>query len=293
MTPLNPAISSVALDAQGRIAQDIACIKCSYNLRTLSADGVCPECATPTGRSIHGDFLRFASPEWVEKLASGMNWIVGSIIISILFGCISGGVGAASRGQIPVGLVGIAGLALGIVRVIGYWLVTTPDPAQEQQESPSSARRVARFTVVLNYLLSWLAVGAAVIPSWIVMVFMVVGYVTGMVELICILIYARQLALRIPDLKMARECRQLMWGWAIVSAMPILLLIVMPLVAGSRGMGGASMGILGLGIFVVVATLIVSVFTLLLILRFRRLLSMAAMNARTTWAVSQPAFKAS
>ena len=39
----------VALDDEGRIAVDLACRRCSFNLRGRPADGSCPECSTPVG----------------------------------------------------------------------------------------------------------------------------------------------------------------------------------------------------------------------------------------------------
>jgi predicted RNA-binding Zn-ribbon protein involved in translation (DUF1610 family) len=41
----------VALDAEGRVAEDVACIRCGYNLRTLYHDGRCPECDADVIRS--------------------------------------------------------------------------------------------------------------------------------------------------------------------------------------------------------------------------------------------------
>src|SRR5258707_253928 len=33
------------------IETDLACIKCAYNLRTLSSNGTCPECGSPVWQS--------------------------------------------------------------------------------------------------------------------------------------------------------------------------------------------------------------------------------------------------
>lgn len=35
-----------------RISEDLACVSCQYNLRTLSVRGLCPECGTPVARSV-------------------------------------------------------------------------------------------------------------------------------------------------------------------------------------------------------------------------------------------------
>jgi RNA polymerase subunit RPABC4/transcription elongation factor Spt4 len=57
-------------DADGRIASDLACVRCSYNLRELRADSICPECGTAIARSLHGGLLAYADPDWVAHLAS-------------------------------------------------------------------------------------------------------------------------------------------------------------------------------------------------------------------------------
>jgi hypothetical protein len=49
---------TAALDAEGRIAVDVACLGCGYNLRTLSATGNCTECGQAVSYSTHGYLVR-------------------------------------------------------------------------------------------------------------------------------------------------------------------------------------------------------------------------------------------
>ena len=42
------------LDATGRVAGDLKCVQCAYNLRTLAADGTCPECGQPVALTLAG-----------------------------------------------------------------------------------------------------------------------------------------------------------------------------------------------------------------------------------------------
>jgi hypothetical protein len=35
-----------------RVASDLECVVCQYNLKTLSTGGLCPECGTPVARSV-------------------------------------------------------------------------------------------------------------------------------------------------------------------------------------------------------------------------------------------------
>jgi len=40
------ASDKLKLDEEGRLDEDIACLKCGYNLRGLPTDDACPECGT-------------------------------------------------------------------------------------------------------------------------------------------------------------------------------------------------------------------------------------------------------
>src|SRR5512145_2761759 len=110
--------ADLTVDANGRIDMDVQCVSCGYNLRGLLPEGRCPECGTAVGRSTRGDFLRFCDPTWVEKLASGMNWIVANLIVAVVVGAAAGGLAVAAQNQnygIILGLIG------GVVGLVGYW----------------------------------------------------------------------------------------------------------------------------------------------------------------------------
>lgn len=247
----------IALDADGKIAQDVTCIRCGYNLRGLPQDRQCPECGTAIGRSLHGDFLRFRDPDWVESLASGMNWIVAGIVCSVVFGCVAGatvrgGGFGLSGAQAPLTL--LVSMATGLVSFIGYWKVTSPDPASPETEDRWTSRQIARFGVVFRFvgtptvglvgnLLAGIPASAVVlgICSWIISTIGQFAFMT----------YARRIALRVPDEKLARHTRIVMWG------------LVIPLI-----------------------NIIFVIWSLVLILRYRNVLQEAARQARATWATT-------
>ena len=77
-----------SVDAAGNVISDSPCRKCGHNLRGLSINGRCPECASPVGLSIHGDLLRFSDPKWVRTLQRGVRFIILSIAI-IVFGVVA------------------------------------------------------------------------------------------------------------------------------------------------------------------------------------------------------------
>lgn len=75
---------SLSLDDTGRIAEDVACRQCGYNLHGLHPDGACPECETSIWRPVHGHLLRFCDPEWVGKLARGAGHLVIAMVAMIV-----------------------------------------------------------------------------------------------------------------------------------------------------------------------------------------------------------------
>lgn len=253
-------IEKIALDDGGRINQDIACVRCGYNLRSLDPNQVCPECGTPVGRSLQGDFLRFRDPDWVESLASGMNWIVAGIVCHILFTLLAIGIGAALSGSGPGFMNGplfhLISAAGWLVSFVGYWKVTTPEPTGTEQDDNLTARKIARFGVTFQVIClpvtAMLGSLFARIPSAAIGM----GICTWIINLVgyfALMIYARRMALRIPHAKLARNTRIVMWG------------LIIP------------------GINV-----ICSIWSLRLIDQYRKHLREAAAQARTSWATQLP-----
>lgn len=108
------------------------CLICGYDLAGLDASGVCPECATPIERSLRGNLLRYASPEYIKTLRRGAALVFVAMLLNIFGGLVVGAVGIAlsalnvsSHGAIDV-LFDIATLA---AMLFGWWLLSTPDPA--------------------------------------------------------------------------------------------------------------------------------------------------------------------
>jgi len=62
---------------------DLRCCHCGYNLRTLSLDGRCPECAEPVHSSFQKFNLSLADPAWLDHLRRGVLLV---IVAGLLFG---------------------------------------------------------------------------------------------------------------------------------------------------------------------------------------------------------------
>jgi ribosomal protein L37E len=203
----------------GNIVADVACRRCGYNLRTLRADGRCPECGTPVGLSTHGDLLRYAEPAWVEKLGLGIRYmlwgIVVAIALSVLGGCVQSAWGLPQAAADAVGLVG------SLLGLYGAWLLTTPDPSGIGEDGYVTARKVVRFGLIVGLLNQCIMIAIHAVPglSALVIVFLVIPAVlAGLVSVVAEFakyLYLQKLAERIPDPSLAGFARFLRWAYSI------------------------------------------------------------------------------
>ena len=89
----------LALDDQGRLACDVVCRACGYNLRGQAVSGSCPECGLEVETSARGDRLAFSDPDWLAKLSKGMKFQIVAIFLGIALSCVGAGVGMAFAPQ--------------------------------------------------------------------------------------------------------------------------------------------------------------------------------------------------
>ena len=209
-----------------------------------------------------------------------MNWIVASILIGLIFG-ILGNV-APNLFSIP-GIVLVASFVTPIVSLVGYWRVTMPDPGRIGEEPQLNARVVARFGMVAGvvlgpsqHLIAQVAPQAAAIVG-------MGGPIVGLVTTFAIFVYARRLALRIPDDSLASQTRTVMWGIAFSSGLVVIMSVLLVVSLSRLGVGGAG-GVVVVACIGAVIMLIFAIWSLILVFRYRRAMLNAAAEARTTWA---------
>ncbi len=158
--PGAPAAREIVFDEAGRIAEDLPCLRCGYNLRGLGSEAACPECASAVGRSIQGDLLRFCNPDWLARLAKGLLLIIIGVLAGFVVSMLLTGVmmGLAASGAISMAAtmagVGLVGFSTSLVVVIGVWWLTAPDPARTERERPVTARTLARWCITAQLLSS-------------------------------------------------------------------------------------------------------------------------------------------
>lgn len=260
----NPLLSQTSdmLDAAGRVAVNAPCVHCGYNLRTLLADGLCPECAQPVRRSLYGQFLHFAAPPWIKGLARGLLLLLIALGVGVVGGPLlfalldfSYLVTGATMGPGPLPtaarhislvrfLVYLPALALAMAGVL---LFTRRDPGFGDRPEGLTARRVARLgafllplpivALLLTGLLAAVLMPTMFAPgafAWYMIIGAVstlIGLTVYVVTLLALLRHLSALLSRIPRPGLARFARVEFWGLGLSATVAcagyVFLLVVM------------------------------------------------------------------
>lgn len=258
---------------------DHACIRCGYNLRGAPEAGVCPECGSSVADSLRGNLLAFADPAFLRTLVRGSRmvwWSVALMLLSIVMSIAAGAVAASlAPGTMWVFyLLPAIMLVASVLALLGWWLVSTPDPAESEQAGAVS-RRVLRIAVavgagclLINTALAMSSaappIGTAGGPSvraslGMLSAFVTAGaYVAFAVQFFASMLYVRVLAPRIPDPGLDARAKFAMWCAAICL---LVTLAAIPVTFIGRQQGGGAgagfmtvmcgAGVLMLGFFVV------------------------------------------
>ncbi|MHC4774694.1 MAG: hypothetical protein ACYTBR_05410 [Planctomycetota bacterium] len=296
----------LALDGEGRIAEDLPCRGCGYNLRGHAADARCPECSALVNLSARGDLLPFSDPDWLERLAKGMRLVlIGLVAATVLqigvvatsFATVGSTVFAALTAT-----AGLLGAGSSVVVVVGVWWLTTPDPARGDRERALSIRRLTRWCLVAQiaavplevvsptggvgatgagppFGAAFVSLAMAGLAMWLVVL---VGYAAAFV-------YLRRLALRAPKPSLARQTKIVMWGYlssqglGAVVGMLFLFVFSAAVLGGTAGPTVPMVGIVISGSAVTLGSLVFGIWALVLLFGYVALLKNAARAARAAW----------
>lgn len=153
-------IGQVQLDPTGQLAQDIHCIHCGYNLRSLLPDQNCPECNHSVARSLRSDRLQFSDPTWLRRVCSGMKYIlIGSLVGLVAMRILGWAIPGLTLGFTPTIsyrvslLTRVSLLLLFGIPVIGAWRATSPEPEIAGTSRDSRLRLAARILLPVFLLL--------------------------------------------------------------------------------------------------------------------------------------------
>ena len=227
----------VTLDQEGRLAEDVVCRSCGYNLRGLMLDGNCPECDTTIEYTLHRFLLRFSDPAWLTRIRFGLTLLIVAMLAGIVLGAVWLAVFLFALDMIELSpvmvgtIVLLPTVALTIMSVVGYVYVTTAEPGSISSGTLWSARRVARLGLISSAVIGLVAViidqdtytpfaMASSENGWIHSVMWglsLLSTLAGIIGLFASFIYGRSLALRFPADRLAKITRLVMWGYMIPS----------------------------------------------------------------------------
>jgi hypothetical protein len=216
----------------------------------------------------------------VRTLALGAQIVTIALVLDIILAVILGGL--MTRLSLPPLLPTLLNYSIALVALVGYWKATEPDPSAIEDSSNLTERRLVRITMVVAIALSFASSFAWTGRTPIMSVLLpIAAGIVGVVKLIALFSYARQMALRIPDHKMAKQCKVIMTG--------LLIMLAIGFVGGaamrtSRAAGGVGPAVCVIGL----VSLILVLASIRLLLRFRKAFQEAARFAAANWAAEPP-----
>ena len=210
-------IPFVEYDVDGRLDQDLPCLKCGYNLRTLRDDAQCPECGASVHESARLAWLCQHDPPWLRRLARSTIWIGTAMIGFILYLSFAlwASLGSRSLDGVVVRVVVVVAVIGGLVAgLIGFWQITSPP--RDGDLRGWRVRRVARWAMAAGPAGLLLGVLIGLIgPSQLALSLLVpCGIVFLGVGAWATLTYAAALAAKIPETRLVKQVRLVAWGFA-------------------------------------------------------------------------------
>ncbi len=221
------------------ISEDTPCVQCGYNLRGLTQDKACPECGTPIARSVFGDQLRYADPQWLHKLRFGTSLKLWNILIGWVIVIGTAIIMAVGLSQTFVALLALVGAGIGLWAT---FLITTPEPSVLMREDPINLRKLVRACAVASVVWQLSSHTERIAAAEIRVVLTIVGGVLALawvVQTFGELVYYRRFARRIPDAKLEKSTTVVLWGFPSAQT---ALLVGIAIIKGAASLVGAGGG---------------------------------------------------
>lgn len=296
IAPQEAGTVAVALDQDGRLAEDVACRHCGYNLRGLELAGRCPECEMAIEKTLHAFLLRFCDPVWLGRLRSGLTLLIAMIfaglgvgfIFGLTFILLIGGTGETSLLLVSAFFLLFAGI--GCMQLIAYWRITSPEPSPLHEENPLSARRIARVGLILStasgllafafdpdtYSMGTMEMADAPVQAGFAWSLYLLSTVLGLIGLFALFVYARSIALRFPADNLAKSTRLVMWGYTIpAAAAPIVQLATKAYYNTSMSFGGFEIALIVGQVVFGILVLVFGIWGIVLLFMYRHRLKQA------------------
>lgn len=265
MNENNPGLDDASVEPaamgseQGVVVIDRPCIACSYNLRGLPVEGVCPECGVSVERSLSGDLLRFASPAYLASIHRGVFLVVatiigqiivsmGAVVLGMLVGFLAANPGSTAQTQLPIVLGWVLQGVLAVINFMllyGWWLLSEPDPGFTGRDDGSKARQWVRILTAVQGAMNAVVFMVQIILGGTGRPFMLGGDLVVLVLLgvsvlatfawaaafFAQMLYVRWLSRRVPDAWIEKRTRLLIWLGPVLVTVGAACLMIGPLVA--------------------------------------------------------------
>lgn len=244
-----PPVASVEV-----VRYDLLCLRCGYNLRTLSLSGRCPECGTRVAESwTPAPPLLWADKEWLARVRRGMSLILLSLLagVIVMLAAVIGAIAlfavSGARRATPTGLVFMPEmwfivtamvLSTGLFILGAYAVVraTSPEPDAGKNDTDPSVRRYCRRLLVAWIVLTviswpmWLLVGGfdphiLMTARPVLIASMAVGMVSSVFMLmvwVCMTLFWRTLAVRGADRSLAGQTKAVVWCITVAACLFIV-----------------------------------------------------------------------
>jgi hypothetical protein len=218
------------------------CLSCGYNLQGLPVEGGCPECGSPVLQSLRGNLLRFASVHHLKILTWGATLAFWGSLAALTLSLLSGFGGFSMRvaraGSLDVfgALVGSFSTLATLTMLAGWWLLSEPDPGVPGSAAVRRTRGLLRIGLVLSAAVT---IGEIVLQlnGYSIGLFMFMSGKSSGIEVAAwfvqkaaiglryfpAMVYAQQLAARIPDRKLYNDAGRLLWLGPVLAIVAVCI----------------------------------------------------------------------
>ncbi len=196
----------------------LLCTGCEYDLRGSNVTGDCPECGRPIVRSLQGNLVRTADPRWIARLALGTRWVFIGILVVSTTAMLA--VWTPMLDLVPVPLQFPIHILSLLPLVSGLWMLTDPEPGVTSRSwrDRLTPRLVTRL-VVAPVATLWPMVLWHVSrpPTWFIAL-EALADLLRLVAIVALSMHAQRIALRLPDVRLARQT-----SWCLLGAVAAFL----------------------------------------------------------------------
>ncbi len=218
---------------QSNISENLLCIGCGYNLRGLNEAMNCPECGKPVSQSPQSNLLHYCDPGWLEKIRLGVSVKLWSFLIFFVQSLVLGSLIPVF--SLPSSIGRVFSIAFGAINLWSTFLITTQEPSISLGETSVTLRKTVRICAIIGFFGAY--VGSGVQGGVFSSISYLIAGATGLAEIAAAcgeLIYFRRFATRIPDEKLAKSTKYLLWTATICVACSSVIGMVLAIISGGQ-----------------------------------------------------------